>query len=185
MRSHVFLRKHIAAALVATVVFSLPSTVLSETVDEMFTRLQQPGVDSEAIEQQISQEWSKSGSASMDLLLQRGMAALEAQDSDSAIGFLSALVDHAPGFAEGYNARASAFYSAGLLGPALADIRQTLALNPRHFGAMAGLALILQDTGHPKDALEVWQQVLRLTPSNPAVIEAIETLDKEIGGEAL
>jgi tetratricopeptide (TPR) repeat protein len=185
MRSLVRHLKPIVAAILATVVFSLPSPVLAETVDEMFARLQEPGVNSEAVEKQIWAEWSKSGSASMDLLLQRGTAALEAQDTDTAIGFLSALVDHAPEFAEGYNARATAFYTAGLLGPALADIRQTLSLNPRHFGAMTGLALILQDTGHPEDALEVWHEVQRLTPHNAAVNEAIERLDKDVGGETL
>lgn len=177
--------KPILAAILATVVFSLPRPGVAETVDEMFRRLQEPGVNSEAVEEQIWSEWARSGSASMDLLLQRGMKALEAQDTEAAIGFFSALVDHAPEFAEGYNARATAYFHAGLFGPSLADLRQALALNPRHFGAMTGLAMILEETGHPDDALEVWQAVQRLTPHNAAVNEAIERLDREIGGETL
>ncbi|MCR8723410.1 tetratricopeptide repeat protein [Frigidibacter sp. ROC022] len=151
----------------------------------MFDRLQQPSVNSEAVESQIWEEWSKSGSPSMDLLLQRGRAAMEEQDWASAIGFFTALTDHAPDFAEGWNARATAYYNSGLYGPALADIRTALRLNPRHFGALSGLALILEDLGHPEDAIEVWHKVQELTPYRPAVKEAIERLDKELTGETL
>ena len=68
-----------------------------------------------------------------------------------AIEHFTALIDHAPDFAEGYNARATAFFQTGQFGQSLADIQQTLALNPRHFGAISGLALIL---GHRLGALE-------------------------------
>lgn len=177
--------KCIVAASLVTVMFSLPVRGNAETVDEMFSRLQDPKVNSEAVEHMIFDEWSKSGSASMDLLLQRGLAAMEAQEFDVAIGFLTALTDHAPDFAEGFNARATAYFNAGMIGPSLADIQKVLALNPRHFGAMAGLAVILEDIGRPKDALEVWHQVEKLTPYDPKVQGAIARLDKTIGGETL
>lgn len=177
--------KLIVGAVALTVMYSLPRPAQAETVDEMFERLQQPSVNSEAVEGRIQDEWSKSGSPSMDLLLQRGRAAMEAQDWPSAIGFFTALTDHAPEFAEGWNARATAYYHAGMIGPALADIRTTLRLNPRHFGALSGLALILEDLGHPEDAIEVWHQVERLTPYRATVKEAIERLDKELTGETL
>jgi tetratricopeptide (TPR) repeat protein len=78
----------------------------------------------QAIENRIWQEWSRSGSAAMDLLLDRGRDALEAGEVEAAIEHFSALVDHAPGFAEAYNARATAWFQAGHYGLALEDIRQ-------------------------------------------------------------
>ena len=71
------------------------------------------------------------------------------QGAKLAIEHFTALVDHAPEFAEGYNARATAYFQNGQYGPSLEDIRQTLMLNPRHFGAMSGLALILEELGRP------------------------------------
>ena len=72
---------------------------------------------------------------------------MEAQEYDVAIEHLTALTDHAPDFAEGWNARATAFYLIGEYALAVADIERALALNPRHFGAMSGLAFILEEIG--------------------------------------
>ena len=188
--------KSTVAALLLTVVFSLPAAaqnpvVIQPTDDEgdsitaLFEQLQQPTVDSQTVESQIVDLWSRSGSPSMDLLLQRGNEAMLAQDFQTAIGFFSALVDHAPDFAQGYSARASAYYNAGMPGPALADIQSALALEPRHFEALTGLAVILEEVSGPKEALEVWQMVARLTPHDPAVTESIDRLMQATGGKTL
>jgi Flp pilus assembly protein TadD len=98
---------------------------------------------------------------------------------------LSALIDHAPDFAEGWNARATAFFLMDQYGLSVADIQHTLALNPRHFGAMSGLATILERTGRPKDALTVYTRALEVHPHQPGVIEAVERLRAEVGGLTL
>ena len=139
----------------------------------------------QAVERQIRAEWSKSGSASMDLLLQRGEKALEAEDYDLALQHFTALTDHAPDFAEGWNGRATALFRKGMYGPAVQDIGRTLALNPDHFGAIIGLAVILQETGYPKDALEVWHILERINPHRPELKDNIERLEKEVGGMTL
>ena len=137
------------------------------------------------IENRIWQEWSKSGSAAMDLLLERGREALQEGELDVAIEHFSALVDHAPEFAEGYNARATAYFQEGEYGLALEDIRQTLARNPRHFGAMSGLAMILEEIGEEEGALEAWRAVEALNPARPGVREAIERLERRVEGVTL
>jgi len=91
---------------------------------------------------QIAAIWENSGSPARDLLLQRGKDALEDGDAEAALDHFSALIDHAPDFAAGYNGRATAYFLLGLYGPSLNDLRQTLVLEPRHFGAMRGLAVI-------------------------------------------
>jgi len=187
-RPHRF--QSIAGALLVTVVFSLPGLGQDAagrappggpTVDELFAQLRQPAVDSTAVEGQIIDRWSRSGSASMDLLLQRGEEAMEAQDFEAAIGFYSALIDHAPQFAQGYSARGAAYYAAGMIGPALADIESALALEPRHFEALSGLAVILEEVATPGEALEAWRMVAELTPHDPAVKQAIERLESQGG----
>jgi Flp pilus assembly protein TadD len=139
----------------------------------------------EAIEERIWEEWSRSGSAAMDLLLERGREALAAGEIPVAIEHFSALVDHAPDFAEGYNSRATAYFQVGYYGLALEDIRQALALNPRHFGAMSGLALILEEIGEEEGALEAWRAVAALNPSRQGVREAIERLERQVEGVTL
>ena len=137
------------------------------------------------IEQRIYELWSNSGSPSMDLLLERGRTAMSEEDTALAIDHFTALVDHAPDFAEGYNARATAFFQRGQFGLALEDIQRTLALNPNHFGALSGLALILEELGDRQAALAAWREVEKLHPNRPGLAEAIERLEGAVEGVAL
>jgi tetratricopeptide (TPR) repeat protein len=121
----------------------------------------------------------------MDFLLQRGKAALAAGDAQSAIDHFSALIDHAPDFAEGYNARATAYYQIGQLGLSLADVDKTLALNPRHFGALSGLGMIFEELNEPDKALEVYRAALKLNPHLKDLQDAVERLDAQLGGQEL
>ena len=137
------------------------------------------------IERRIFEIWSQSGSPSMDLLLTRGRDALEAGDSVLAIRHFTALIDHAPDFAEGYNGRATAYFQMGRYGLSLEDIRKTLELNPRHFSAMSGLALILEELGEKETALEAWREVERMHPNREGLQDAIRRLEREVEGETL
>jgi tetratricopeptide (TPR) repeat protein len=137
------------------------------------------------IESEIVREWSRSGSDAMDLLLRRGQDALEAEDWRAALEHLTALVDHAPDFAEGWNARATAFYMLGWYGPAIADIEEVLRLNPRHFGALAGLGTILESMGQPELALEAFEAAQALHPHRPEIVRGVERLERRGGGADL
>lgn len=153
---------------------------------DLFDALQSAeGETASAIELKIIQEWSKSGSASMDLLLERGRGAMDDENWTLAIEHLSALVDHSPGFAEGWNARATAYFQAGRLGQSLADIERTLALNPRHFGALSGLGIIMEQLGEEEAALRAWREVQTLSPGRPELDETIERLERQSGGQTL
>ncbi len=137
------------------------------------------------IEGRIYDIWSKSGSESMDLLLERGREALAEGDSVTAVEHFTALIDHAPEFAEGYNARATAFYQQGQYGMAMEDIRRALAMNPRHFGALSGLALILEELGMSADALAAWREVERLNPNREGLADALMRLEHSVEGVTL
>ena len=151
---------------------------------ELLDRLKHaPELEAMQIEQELVLLWSRSGSASADLLLERGREAMAVGDLTTAIEHLTALVDHAPEFAEGWNARATAYYHAGLYGPSMADIARTLALNPNHFGAMTGMAWILEETARPEDALKVLRRNMAIHPNRPGLREAVERLEQMTGGK--
>ena len=172
--------------LVAAIAFAFPAAAQDTSLDDLFRALKQAdAVDAPKIVDKIWREWSKSGSPAMDLLLERGRRAIEAEDTTRAIEHLTALIDHAPDFAEAYHARATAFFNAGLYGPALDDLRMALALNPRHFGALTGLALILEDLGRREAALEAWRAVQALNPQQENLKSALSRLEREVEGPAL
>ncbi len=155
-------------------------------LEELMADLADPSTENwEQIERQIIKEWSKSGSAAMDLLLQRGQKALEEEDWDTALEHFTALTDHAPDFAEGWNGRATALFQKQLFGPALEDIGRVLALNPDHFGAITGLAVILQQTGQDAEALEVWRHLETVNPHRPELKDAILQLELATEGTAI
>jgi tetratricopeptide (TPR) repeat protein len=155
-------------------------------LDDLFHQLQ-TATDEEAgpITQNIWIEWSKSGSAAMDLLLKRGQDALAAGDPQSAIDHLTALIDHAPDFPEGYNARATAYFQIGQFGLSIADISRTLTLNPRHFGALSGLGMIFEQLNEPDKAVEVYREALKINPHLKDVQDAVKRLDAQLGGQEL
>lgn len=163
-----------------------PAAAQSAGLDDLFARLKEAD-DATAvrIEHQIEAEWSKSGSASCDLLLERGRKALEAGDTALAIQHLTALVDHAPDFAEGWNARATAYYLAGQFGPSIADVGRVLTLNPRHFGALAGLGTMLEAMERRDEALKAYRAALAIHPHFQAVEQAVKRLEAKSAGQEI
>ena len=180
----------IVAALLLGLGLSLPwaapALAQAEELDQLFERLQEPVLPEwQTVEAEIWRQWSRSGSPAIDLLLERGREAMQAGDLPAAIEHLTALTDHAPDFAEGWNARATAYYHAGLYGPSLADIQRTLVLEPRHFGALSGLGLILEELDRKDQALEAWRLAHAIHPHSPGINDAIERLEREVSGTDL
>lgn len=136
-------------------------------------------------DRQLQTLWSKSGSASADLLLKRGRDAMEVDKTRIAIEHLTALTDHAPDFAEGWHARASAYFAAELFGPALADLERALALNPRNYNAIFGLGTMLETFGDIKRAYEAYERVLALHPHHEDATNAAKRLGPQVQGTSL
>jgi len=184
MQTHRF--KCIVTALFVAVGFSLPVYAQQTPLDELYQELAEADENTYVrIQGQIIAQWEKSGSAAMDLLLRRGKEALEDGQPDAAVEHFTALVDHAPDFAEGYYGRASSYYLMGLTGPALEDIRQVLSLNPRHFEAMRGLAIIMEELQRPDDALELYEMILSINPNSEEVLGEVDRLNLQLEGQAL
>jgi len=141
--------------------------------------------DAKIIENEIWDRWIHSGSISVDLLLNRGLEALAEGDYARALTFLDEVVDLAPGFAEGWNKRATVYFLLNDYAGALGDIEATLALEPRHFGAIGGLALILEDLGDKQGALEAYRRVLNVYPWLEGAVESESRLTVEIEGRGI
>lgn len=137
------------------------------------------------LERQVRQEWSKSGSAAMDLLLKRGQDALDVDNIDAALEHLRALTDHAPDFAEGWHTLALAYYRADQFGPAADALERTLALNPVHFGALRGMGAIFEQVDKPHLAYDAYSRVLTLRPHDSDVIDALERLERQVIGQTI
>ena len=153
------------------------------SLDALFVELAEPGRDDwERVENEII-GICRIGSPSMDLLLRRGNEALEAEDYMAALEHFSALTDHAPDFAEGWNGRATTFYLMGEYALSIADVERVLALEPRHFGALSGLAFMFEAMEEPELALEALHMVQKLNPNRPNINDAVKRLER-MNGEA-
>ena len=164
--------------------FALTAPAQAEgDVGSLLQRLGDPELERwNRVESRILQAWSQSGSPAMDLLLRRGRAALEAGEVDKAIAHLTALTDHAPDFAEGWNARAAAYYERGDYGPAMDDLARALTLNPSHFGALSGLGLILEETGREPQALQAYRAAQAIHPHQPIISRSVARLEARLLG---
>jgi tetratricopeptide (TPR) repeat protein len=139
-------------------------------------------VTAKAIEERIWAMWTLSRSDTANLLMTRVKTAIEAKDLDLAIKLLDGVVKVKPDYVEAWNRRATIYYMQKDYGHALADIRQVLKREPRHFGALAGLGLILQDIGDDKQALEVYRRALALYPRMERIPDIVKTLGEKVEG---
>lgn len=170
--------------------FSLPlgaqeqGDVTVSKLDELLGQLKtaESVAEADLVLRQIQVEWSKSGSPSMDLLLSRGRDALERGDLMEAVEHLTALTDHAPEFAEGWHARAMAFYRQELFGMAAADLERTLLLNPNHFGAIRGIGAIHEHLGQPDLAWRAYKLAQDFHPQDEEIQQALDRLSSQAVG---
>jgi tetratricopeptide (TPR) repeat protein len=135
-----------------------------------------------AIEERIWALWVVSRSDTANLLMTRVKTAIEAQDTDLAIELLNAIVKIKPDYVEAWNRRATLYYMKKDYGHSIADIREVLKREPRHFGALSGLGLIMQDIGDDKQALEVYRRALAVHPRLQRIPEVVKTLQEKVEG---
>ena len=135
-----------------------------------------------AIEQRIWALWVVSHSDTTNLLMMRVKTAIEAKEIDLAIKLLDGIVKIKPDYIEAWNRRATLFYMKKEYGRSLADIREVLKREPRHFGALSGFGLILQDIGDDKQALEVYRRALAVYPRLQRIPDLVKKLQEQVEG---
>ncbi len=188
MVNHIVNLKHTVAALgfwvlLAGVSFAQSASPQAEKLlDKLRTA---PAEEAARIERDVQTVWSRSGSATIDLLMKRGRDAMRAGDTKLAIEHYTALTDHAPEFAEGYHARAQAYFRAELYGPAVDDLESTLSFNPQQYNAIFGLGAILQEFGNLRAAAELYRRVLEINPHHENAQKALDGLRRDGIGRTL
>jgi tetratricopeptide (TPR) repeat protein len=156
----------------------------TQNLDRLFAALKVAPDDESAkyVENRIWAIWLASPSDTANLLMGRVKIAIDAEDYDLAIKLLNAVIDIKPDFVEAWNRRATVYYAKKEFGLALADIREVLAREPRHFGALSGLGIILQELGDDKRALEVLRRALAIHPHLEHIPDLVKKLTDKIDG---
>lgn len=110
------------------------------------------------------QLWHRSGNPELDATLRQGIEAMEQQAITRADAIFTRLIETAPGFAEGWNKRATVRYLAKDYAGAIADCRETLGRNPNHFGALSGQGLCHVALGQFREAADLFRRTLAVHP---------------------
>lgn len=166
----------------------VPSTTLEERrtarLDALFDRLSRASNERRAdrIARHIMRRLSQSGSPTVDLLMTRATLAMQARELTKALDLLDGVVRLAPDFAEGWNRRATVHFMTGDFGRSMADIEQVLRLEPRHWGALAGLSMMLVALDRKTDAVAVMDEALAIHPYLDDMRERRDRLVLEVTG---
>jgi tetratricopeptide (TPR) repeat protein len=139
-------------------------------------------VSAKHVEARIWALWLQTPSDTAALLMMRAKAAMDVQQTDVALKLLGAVVKLRPDYIEAWNRRATLYYLKNDYAHSLEDIRQVLIREPRHFGALAGLGMIMQDIGDEKRALDAFRKALAVNPHLEKVPEMVKTLTEKVEG---
>jgi tetratricopeptide (TPR) repeat protein len=176
-------------AILATLLIAVPGTPAGADQDDprldgLFDRLQHTPdpAEAHALEQRIWGLWLESDDAAVDRLMQQGILALQGQQYATALQAFDRMVEQAPDFAEGWNKRATVHYLLGNWRASVRDIQRTLALEPRHFGALFGLGLIYDALEEPEAALRSFEATLTLNPHSESTRQMVEQLRRQLRG---
>jgi tetratricopeptide (TPR) repeat protein len=134
------------------------------------------------VEARIWAIWMQTPSDTAALLMLRAKAAMEAQQTNVALKLLDSVIKLRPDYVEGWNRRATLYYLQNDYAHSLADIQQVLIREPRHFGALAGLGMIMQDIGDDKRALDAFRRALAINPHLEKVPELVKSLSEKVEG---
>lgn len=176
-------------AAAATLTFAVP-TVGGQNdprLPTLFKALRSSGSAEEAapIEARIWAIWSMTGDSGVDGLMAVGLAAMSAERFDDALRVFDRIVTRQPDFAEGWNKRATVHYMMGEYRKSAEDIERTLALEPRHFGALSGLGLVELARGNEERALEAFERALAIHPHMAGADTHIQALRDKLRGRRI
>ena len=156
-------------------------------LNELFAQLRKAKSLEKAsrIEAEIWAAWVYRGDELVDRHMSLGIQAMHAGALRLSLREFSTVIDLDKNFAEGWNKRATIHYMMGNFDESVKDIERTLALEPRHYGAISGMALIFDATQNASAALKAWQHVLEFTPYNQRIRKRVKHLEYEVQGKPI
>jgi tetratricopeptide (TPR) repeat protein len=175
-----------AAAAEKDVIVEQPDINASpkQHLDQLYAQLKRERDPEKAsgIANEIRIEWNDSGSATVNLLMQWADKAIEEKRNPAALDFLDQAIALKPTYAESWNRRATLNYAMGNYRKSMSDIEHVLELEPRHFGALSGMAAILSDSGNDQLTLKAWERFLDIYPADRTAQEQLNTLSEKLAG---
>jgi tetratricopeptide (TPR) repeat protein len=162
----------------------LPRNERVRNIDFLFGALKVAPDDASAksVEDRIWAAWMSTGNETCGLLMSRAKKAVDDKDYDLALRLLGSVIEIKPEFIEAWNRRATVYFLQRDYANALADISKVLAGEPRHFGALSGLGLIMQDIGDEKHALDAFRKAVDIYPRLKGMQERIKSLAEKVDG---
>ena len=155
-----------------------------QQLDNLFMALRRQRDPDQAslIADQINAQFADSGSATINLLMQWADKAIQEKRNAAAMDYLDQVISLKPDYVEGWNRRATLNFAIGDYRKSMEDINQVLRIEPRHFGALAGMAAMLTERGNDALALKAWQRFLEVYPANRSAQEEADKLSEKIAG---
>ena len=141
--------------------------------------------EASALETNIWGIWTESGREDINRLMTLGIQAMSYQLYDVALESFDEVVSLDPNFAEGWNKRATVYWLKNDLSASMEDIQRTLALEPRHFGAISGMGLIFLDRGDPTGAMRAFEEVLKINPRSRSAKQRVDSLRTVLEGDSV
>jgi len=126
--------------------------------------------------------WCRSGDAETDRVFRAGVEAMQQQQLTNAEELFSRVIELKPGFAEGWNKRATVRYLRQNFRGSIADCQETLARNPNHFGAASGQGLCHMSLHEFREAAVSFRKALEIHPHLDAVRHNLALAEAEGGG---
>jgi tetratricopeptide (TPR) repeat protein len=137
------------------------------------------------VEGRIWALWTQTSSDTTMLLMTRAKTAIEKKQPEVALKLLDKVIKLRPEYVEGWNRRATIYYLQNEYGKSLADIREVLSREPRHFGALAGLGMIMQELGDDKRALDAFRKALEINPHLEKLPDTVKSLTEKVEGRPI
>jgi tetratricopeptide (TPR) repeat protein len=161
---------------------NIPKGERNRNLDYLFGALKAAPDDAsaKAVEDRIWAVWSSAGGDTANLLMSRAKKASDDQDYDLAIRLLSAAIEIRPDFTEAWNRRATVYFLRKDYTNSMADIAHVLSREPRHFGALAGMGVIMLEIGDERHALAAYRRALEVYPRLKGMQEKVKTLTDKV-----
>lgn len=171
-------------AVAAVIGFSTPAFAGNGRLDDLFERLRTAPSEGAAdpVETEIWTIWLDHPGREVLTLMRQGVELLQADELDEALHCFDRVVEADPAYAEGWNKRANTHYLRGEYDEAVADIRRTLTLEPRHFAALAGLGLVYVAIGQPHGAIRAFEAALAINPHLTSIRDQVGQLRRQTAG---
>ena len=169
----------IAVLILLAYSLASPADQNDPALDDLFEQLAVTTSDEEAsnITREIWQRWTANDDPDVSRLMQIGIRALNYSTYRKALQSFDRVIEMAPEFAEGWNKRATLYYHIKEYRLSIDDIKETLRLEPRHFGAWSGLGLVSVAQENYSGALTAFKKALSINPHMSNIRRYVQKLE--------